>query len=295
MKPPHPGAAAPAADATALRRSLAARVAQAHAPLDDGRMLAVLSGSVVEGLADERSDIDMSIVLTRLPDADALQAACVRAGGTPWCWQVGDGEDGQRVVAFHIDGIEAQIAYADHAALARDLDELLVAHNPDTPLHKLGEGLLKAEALAGADTLRQIQQRLAAFPDGLALAMVRHWLKEPTPWRAISQILHRDAALWCRELLVQAAWNQLGLLAGLSRRYFTRFQLKRMHKLAASFAIAPPDLADRIESLLQAPLPQGFAQLHALEGEVLALVGTHMPAVDLAAPLRRRADFQADT
>jgi hypothetical protein len=273
------------------RRQIAQRVANAHRPLGAGSLLALVSGSVVEDLADARSDIDMGIVLDPLPTDAALEAACVQAGGAPCFWRTPAGDDGSFVVAFRLEDIEVQIAYASPAAQDAQLDEVLVKHNPDTPLHKLCEGLLKAEPLAGEAQLAALQARIAAFPPELGLAMVEFWLKTPTPWHAISQILHRDATLWCREILVEACWRQLGMLAGLNQCYFTRFQLKRMHKLAAQFTIAPPDLAARIDALLQAPLPQAFDQLHALEGEVLALVAAHMPAVDVAPALARHAAY----
>ena len=61
------------------RRRLAQRVADAHRGLDDSSLLAFVSGSVVDGLADARSDVDMSIVMRELPPRDELEAACRRA------------------------------------------------------------------------------------------------------------------------------------------------------------------------------------------------------------------------
>ncbi len=91
---------------------------------------------------------------------------------------------------------------------------------------------------------------------------------------------------------MESCYRQLGALAALNRRYFTRFQVKRMARLAASLAIAPPALASRIDALLLAAPAIAFAQLHALEGEVLDLVARHAPRVDLAAARSRRADFR---
>jgi predicted nucleotidyltransferase len=55
--------------AGALRRSIARRVADAHEPLLPGAITAMVFGSSAEGgLADTRSDIDMSIVFEQLPD-----------------------------------------------------------------------------------------------------------------------------------------------------------------------------------------------------------------------------------
>lgn len=280
----------PAARA-ALHRAIAARVAEAHRSLGDTTLFSFVSGSTVENLVDERSDIDMSVVLQALPDASRLQACCQAAGGSTWNWTVGDPAQGSWVVSFRTDGVETQIGYATHAALAEQMDELLVHHNPDTPLHKLAEGILKAEPLVDAERLRALQQRLAQFPDALRLAMVAQALKTPTPWRAIAQIIHRDADLWCREIQVEACYRLLLALCGLNRRFFTRFQVKRMHKLAASLALAPAQLADRIEALLRAAPATAFQQLHALETDLLALIEAELPAVDTAPARQRLAAF----
>lgn len=280
----------PAARA-ALHRAIAARVAEAHRSLGDTTLFSFVSGSTVENLVDERSDIDMSVVLQALPDASRLQACCHAAGGSTWNWTVGDPAQGSWVVSFRTDGVETQIGYATHAALAEQMDELLVHHNPDTPLHKLAEGILKAEPLVDAERLRALQQRLAQFPDALRLAMVAQALKTPTPWRAIAQIIHRDADLWCREIQVEACYRLLLALCGLNRRFFTRFQVKRMHKLAASLALAPAQLADRIEALLRAAPATAFEQLHALETDLLALIEAELPAVDTAPARQRLAAF----
>jgi hypothetical protein len=285
-----PDTASPPIDASNLRRAIARRVADAHAALDDPALLALVSGSVVDGTADERSDVDMSVVLSRWPETEApLEAACAAAGGSAWFWRAGSLAETGLVVAFRIDGIEVQIGYATHDKLASDLDELLLRHNPDTPLHKLGEGLLKAEALAGGPLLDALKARLATFPPELGRAMVRHFLATPTPWRAIAQIVHRDTPLWCRDLQVDAVYRLLGVLAGLNGRYYTRFQVKRLHKFANGLPLAPVQLADRVDALLDGPVLTGFDGLHALEGEVLALVSEHMPDVDIAPVVQRRA------
>jgi hypothetical protein len=275
--------------ASDLRRGIARAVANAHVPLGGAGLLALVSGSVVEDLADERSDVDMGITFDTLPGEDALRAAC----GQPWFWQAGALAEGSLIVAFRVDGIEVQIGYSDHATLARELDQVLVAHDPDTPLHKLAEGLQKAEPLVGADRLRALQARIADFPEPLGRAMAAHFLGRVTPWRAIAQIVHRDATLWSRELQVQAGYRLLGALAGLNGLYFTTFQFKRMQRFAGQLAIAPAAFADRLERALQGDATAAFAELHALEGEVLALVAQRWPDLDLQAVRERRAAFAA--
>lgn len=273
------------------RIALAQRVADAHRGIDDASLTSFVSGSTVDGWADDRSDVDMSVLFATLPEESVLREACRRAGGD-WFWQQGSVEEGL-VVAFRLDGIEVQIGYQHLAGFENDLDDLLLRHNPDTPNHKLAEGTLKALPLAGASRLEAWQRRLAVFPDELALAMVRHGLKPSISWRGMAQLVHRDTALWCRDLQVDACYRLLLILSGINRRYFTRFQVKRVHPLTARFSIAPRELADRIEALLALPPKAAFDALFALEGEVLELVAAHEPAVDLATAWQRREAWSA--
>ena len=280
-----------AASASDRLRALARRVANAHVGMGEPVVLSLLSGSVVEDIADALSDVDMSVVFETLPAEAELRAACAKAGGLPWFWRAGSLAEGGLVVAFSLDGVEVQIGYNDLATLQREVDQVLVDHDPDTPQHKLAEGLLKAEPLIGAARLEALQQRLAVFPPPLGRAMAVHFIGRVTPWRAMSQLIHRDATLWCRELQVAACYKLIGALAGLNGRYFTTFQVKRMTRFVAQLEQAPVDFALRIEHLLQADTRVAFKELHTLEGEVIDLLAARWPDLDLAAVRSRRDSF----
>ncbi|HEU5297370.1 MAG TPA: hypothetical protein VFU71_21510 [Burkholderiaceae bacterium] len=275
----------------ALRRAIAQRVADAHEPLLPGAITAMVFGSTIDGPADTRSDVDMSIVFEQLPDEAELVAACRSAGGGAWNWRSGNLHEEGLAVSFHLEGIEVQVVYTDPHKLQADLDELLVEHKPDTLNHKIAEGLLKAQPLIGPEPLELWRAQVAAFPAELADAMMRHYLAEPTQWKWFGLLLHRDADLWSRQLLVEACYRLFGVLAGLNRCYFTTFQFKRVRRFAHRLAIAPSNLVERVESLLVAPLPDAFASLYALDGEVLALLAQHAPQIDLSAAHERRTKF----
>ena len=168
-----------AASASDRLRALARRVAQAHVGLAEPVMLSLLSGSVVEDIADALSDVDMSVVFETLPAEAELRAACAKASGLPWFWQAGSLAESGLVVAFRLDGVEVQIGYNDLATLQREVDQVLVDHDPGTPQHKLAEGLLKAEPLIGATRLEALQRRLAVFPPPLG---------RPMKWAAIARL-----------------------------------------------------------------------------------------------------------
>ena len=277
--------------ASALRRAIAQRVADAHAPLLPGAITAMVFGSTGDGVADIRSDIDMSIVFEQLPAEAELAAACGSAGGGAWGWRNGSLHEEGLAVSFDVEGIEVQVVYTDPRILQRDLDELLVEHKPDTLNHKIAEGLLKAQALIDPEGLESWRGKVAAFPPALGDAMMRHYLAEPTPWRWFGLLLHRDAQLWSRELLAEACYRLFGVLAGLNRCYFTTYQFKRVHRFAAQLTLAPPNLVGRVEALLVSPLPDAFTALYELDGEVLALLAEHAPQIDLGEVRQRRTRF----
>lgn len=250
-------------------------------------------GSSVEVLSDERSDVDMSLVFDALPDEAMLREACREAGGGEWTWFNGERRTEGLAVGFDLGGIEVQIAYTEPRILQADLNKLLGATEPDTPNHKIAEGLLKAEPLIAPDKLAAWRAQVAVFPQALGDAMMRHYVAQPTPWRWFTLLLHRDAALWSRQLIVEACFRQFGMLAGLNGRYFTTFQFKRMHRFAEQLALAPSQLADRVQALLEAPLAPAFDALFALEGEVLDLLAAHAPQIDLSAARDRRTRYGA--
>lgn len=264
------------------RLAIARRVAEAHRGLDDASLFSFVAGSTVAGLADERSDVDMTVAFEALPSEERLRDACRSAGGD-WFYRDRQGED-ELVVSFRADTIEVQIGYSTHAAFDASLDDLLVRHDPDTLNHKLAEGVMKGVALVDPARLDAYRRRLADYPPALGRAMVERGLRPPVSWRGVVLLLHRDAALWCRELQADACYRLLQVLAGLNRVYYTRFQVKRTRAVTEAFAIAPARLAERIDTIVHGSVRDGFDTLYALEGEVLDLVAVHAPEVDLAKP-----------
>jgi hypothetical protein len=160
------------------------------------------------------------------------------------------------------------------ADIAKVVDELDV----DTPLQKALEGLHSGLTLHGAETIARLRDR-AHYTDRLQRAMVE-------TFRYVADQLERpDALVWRYEVMVQSAYNLLGVLSGLNRVWYTTFQLKRMRKLVDSFELAPPRLAERVEALFDPDARAAVAELERLVGETRALAQERFP--DLELPLAR--------
>ena len=163
------------------RRRLAQRLADAHRGIDDSSLLAFVSGSVVDGLADARSDVDMSVVMSELPDRSALEQACQR-GGRPALVLDAGRPRGHAAAGGGLHGRRRggadRLCHAPGAGTA-DRRTAAAPQPRHTPLHKLAEGILKAEPLFGNRPLQALQARLAEFPPALAEAMARHFSATP--------------------------------------------------------------------------------------------------------------------
>lgn len=267
--------------------ALAERVAQPYCALP-GAHAAMVTGSVAKGVADRYSDIDMSIYYAAdLPDDETLAAIRRALGGSERKWTSGTRDQGGFAEAYALDGVEVQIIHSTVAAWEATMAAVQTEHQIDTPLPKALEGMLACRPLYGAETIARWQAQAADYPPALADAMVRRYLAFFPLWGLQSYLDGRDASVWYRQVMVEAVHNILGVLAGLNRVYFTPFQFKRTQRFVAQLRVAPPDLAQRIETLLHAPPAEALPVLERLVDETTALVQHAMPHIDVAAARRR--------
>jgi hypothetical protein len=105
-------------------------------------------------------------------------------------------------------------------------------------------------------------------------------------WYLQDRLAVRDAVLWQYQASVDAAYNLLGILAGLNRLYYSSFQFKRMRSFIAKMTVAPANLAERLESLFQPVRRAAADELERLVSDTLSLVSQHMPEVDTTRPRR---------
>jgi nucleotidyltransferase-like protein len=266
--------------------ALAKRNAQAY--IANSKTKAVMvTGSVAEGLSDRYSDIDMTVYYDELPSEDELAAARLRNGGSGRAWFIGDREQGSLAEAYTVADVECQFGHATIATWERDMATVLEKLDVASPLQKALSGTLYCIPLHGAALIQRWQSQIANYPDALAQAMVQHHMQFYPLWLLHDRMATRDATLWRYQILVEAAQNLLGVLAGLNRLYFSTFQFKRMNHFVNQMRFAPRDLSARLERLFsQEPLAAAL-ELEALVREALELVSAHMPQVDVTKVARR--------
>jgi hypothetical protein len=269
--------------ATSKHEQLAARVAAAYPAA-----AALVAGSTASGTTDEWSDIDLILFYEAWPGVAALESS--RASLDPASLHVlgGDPEGDVFLEQFHVEGVACQLVHQTIAAWRATAATVLAEHQTSTPTQKALSGLHAGLVLSGDELIGGLRAE-AAYPDELRLAMVRAHLDVFPLWRMQDSLSRRDAELWQRETLVAGFQKVLAILAGVSRVWFSTFQLKHQRELVAGFVESPPDLAARIDAALVAPMPVAADELESVLDETLEIAGRLLPAVaDEVARYRNR-------
>ncbi len=266
-------------------RTLAVQVVGALlelSPLD----AALLAGSAARGDADFYSDVDLLVYMTELPPVKHLDQLHVSVAGTNPI-RFGDRDEGEDSIQFYLHGVATQVSITTVAH-----QEALLARLRDRPeqldplSQKVFAGLVEGIALRGEKLISRWQALARDYPDELQRATItQHWRVFPVWWYQ-DALAARDAELWRVELLLDAAFHLLGVLAALNRVYFSRFELKRLRTLTATFTVAPAQLSERIESLFSLAPAASADELGLLVEETRALVLSRLPNTDL--PLARK-------
>jgi predicted nucleotidyltransferase len=242
---------------------------------------AIVVGSAARGDADFYSDLDLLLYVDELPPKHIPADIRAAVGGTN---PISKGEPTEHFCGeeFEVDGVRAEVSFMTVARVEWRMDQLLERlEEIDSPVQKVLAGMLEGFPLYGEELVERWQARMRDYPEPLRRAMVeRHWHFFPL-WYHGAAISARDAELWRLDMLLEAAFNLLAVLAGLNRLYFRRAELKRMRALIARMELAPPRLADRLESLFRLEPESAAAELGRLVEETRALVIRELPDLEL--------------
>lgn len=260
-----------------IRRALARHVANAHADLP-GMRAALLTGSTALGLADDASDLDVVLYYDSLPDLAALDSVRLFLGGERLLFAFGEPAEGSVAQSFLADGIKTDVA---HVALSRwreDTADVLVRHNPDSPLQKALSGLMEGEALAGVEEIERLRGE-AAYPEGLALAVVAARLRFYPPWALREQAADRGDVVYFYELLTGEVENLLHVLCAVNRVYHYG-ETKHAAHLLARLPVVPEGCVEALPDLFRIPPSDACASLDRLIRAAFDIVERELPAAD---------------
>ncbi len=147
--------------------------------------------------------------------------------------------------------------------------------------------LRSALPLVNPPLITRWQQQAAAYPHGLAVAMVRTHLRFRPAWEQ-EQLAERHDVLVLYDSLWTAQKQLLLVLLGLNRLYYPGWLW--LDRLIDQLQVTPPQLSPRLKQLFAIvsidPLAAVY-QLHDLIEETFRLVDTHLGEVDTHAARER--------
>lgn len=240
----------------------------------------MVAGSVAEGLCDEYSDCDVMIYYDELPSEEELHLARLQNQGSESLGILGSRLEGAFGESYFVNGVECQFAHATIAQWEKEISSVLEGFDVQSPLVKTMYGTLVGIPLYGETLIQRWKAKVADYPDGLAQAMVKHYLKFFPIWGMQKKLAKRDTTLWYYQILVESVQNLLGVLSGLNHLYYSTFQFKRMSRFIEQMEIAPENFASRIEGLFHHEENVTIDELEALVRETVELVEIHMPFFD---------------
>jgi hypothetical protein len=278
----------PGTPASLLRLALGERLTPAYAN-QPGVVAVIVGGSVARGHADRFSDLEVGVIWAEAPTeperAEAIDAAggdLVRLypaeegerGGPIWsdAWKLGRLDD------VPLTGIEVDMHHFLEETVDGVLDAVLVDCDPD-PLKLSFVGfILHGIPLHGSDRAQSWQERAAAYPDELRVAVVRAHAQIEGLWR-LDAYCARGNPVAGYAVLTSAHEELLQTLLGLNRVYFPGF--KSLEAVTAELDLAPRDLLVRMQASY--PLRPGVSKagLTELVEETYDLIEEHLPEIEV--------------
>ena len=240
-------------------QALARRLADAFPPEIEE---VLLTGSAARGVADEDSDFELLLVGEALPPPGEIAAGL----------DVFDVDEMPDRDGWWIGGTVAGEPYEliawTRARTETRIDRILAAEVVDSTRVRTAEAVVHGLALRTAGGIAGWQERLRAYPDALAEAIVLDAIgdwTEQTP-RGLRTLLRPGCRLQLTGQLVADLENVLRIVFALNREWQPGW--KRLPDRVAPLAIKPERLAERIDEAL---LAVDIVRARTLVGDTLAL------------------------
>ena len=249
-------------------------------PYRERAAIAVLGGSVAQGVADRWSDIDTIVYWDEI-DRDWLETPRAAENGDRFTW-VEHYPGNACLEQYRFGSVKADVAHVRLGWLDELIDGTLSGESFDTTSLDVLRGVQESIVLFGEERYEPIRARVLEYPDALRRALVEANLRVTPSWIYDGMGRDRGDLVVFYEYVLATMRQVVGMLAGLNRVYVAPEKLKRVGVVVGRMELTPPDAAARLDALLDLPREQVRAELDDL-------VGVHVRP-RRGAPARHRHD-----
>jgi hypothetical protein len=228
-------------------QALAQRLVDALPPVAAEEV--VLTGSVSRGVADDVSDVEMLVVTPeQLELAECFELA--RAAGLEGLDTWGDQSTSTRRVFGYYEGVPFELIWWSRELAESSIDSFFSGDAPSS-----ADAIACGVSLRTSGSLARWQARLADYPEELARSRIE---AAALPWGGFTPAglltLVRPTELLSRtEWMLDGAVRALRIVYALNRVWAPT--TKRLASRAATLAVKPDRLAERIEEAFTEPDP----------------------------------------
>lgn len=238
----------------------------------------LLVGSAANGLADAWSDLDLLMYWPTLPDAAIRQQIAERIGGSDIT--LDDTTDGDFALQSQGDtyrlgtnALKIDITHKTRASVEALIADVTLQH--DLNEIKLGvlNGFMGGMAITGHGLISQWRDQIGDLPLEMIQPLLDRYLKL-TAYDLVLMIVRRGDVLFGRELITTWCRNILMALHVINRQY-PPVRPKHLAALCSTMTYHPPNLADRIQAICDAPTNEALHIAKPLIEETLNLIAEH--------------------
>ncbi|CAA9401044.1 hypothetical protein AVDCRST_MAG94-5913 [uncultured Leptolyngbya sp.] len=240
-------------------------------------------GSAALGLADQYSDLELAFIWSQLPSPEALQATAQRVGVKGWEIEPYGEAQQAWLEQFYLYGMKVEAGRwaqetIDH--IVTDVVERYDVSQKGLLFEKQATAshLQRAVVLYGEDRIKAWQNRLALYPEALAVAMVQKQLNF-RPFDGQHILTERLELPLLYENNCALVRRLLSVLFGLNHIYHPGFKWTRY--FVDEMSIKPPQFWARLEQVFQADAASGTQALRQLSEQTFDLVEAPLPQVEL--------------
>jgi hypothetical protein len=284
----------PPSEQSRWRVELGRRVGAAYT--QDSNVAAVLiAGSAARGDADRDSDVELMVAWAE-PPTDAQRRAIVEPLAADhrlfdfdddWeCWQ----EDlfiGRSAADAPSSGVLVEVVGQLASVIERRVGDVVQRFEPNLDKQSTIHALLNGIPLHGEELIGSWRAKADPYPRGLTIAMVNRYAQIDyfADWERF--LARGRNLLLIHERFTQTERQLLLVLQALNGVYHYKF--KWLERVVGELPVAPPNLADRLRSVLTSDVPTGAETLRRLVEEVYDLVEAQLPEIDV---VRLRSIFR---
>ncbi|MCP5094503.1 MAG: nucleotidyltransferase domain-containing protein [Chloroflexi bacterium] len=246
----------------------------------------VLGGSPARGLSDRYSDLDV-IVYWDTIDFDWLQEdpPLAKVGGQRKL--LNTHKTTTAIEHYYFDTIKVDFAHITLNLWETWANDLQKRYETTGHKQKSIAGFLDAKLLYGEALYDQWHNRLTHYPEQLAQNVVKEQMRFFVEGCLLHQGLGRGEILFFYDGVSLMLKRVLAILGGLNKVYFSTDEPRWIPYELEKMNIRPPHVWQRIQEILEGDKRNGLMRLYDLIYEVLALVETHMPDIDVATTRQR--------